>query len=245
MEARSGQPATTATPAPAVQARGLGKVIDDRPLLHALDFTVARGSHVALLGSNGAGKSTLLRMLGLLTAPTDGTLMLFGRSVDRDEPTVRSRIGMIAHGAMLYRTLTARENLLFFGRLYGVPDVEARAREMLDMVELLDRADDAVQTFSRGMLQRVSIARAIMHDPDLLLADEPFTGLDSPSKDRLEALLEDIRKQGTTIIMANHDVAQSLVLADQVIVLQHGRQVLDERTTAVDLEQVYETVAAR
>jgi ABC-type multidrug transport system ATPase subunit len=228
-----------------VHAQGLGKVIDDRPLLHGLDFTIARGSHVALLGSNGAGKSTLLRIIGLLTPPSAGTLELFGRSVDRDDPAIRSRIGMIAHGAMLYRTLTARENLLFFGRLYGVPGVEARTRELLDMVGLLNRADDAVQTFSRGMLQRVSIARALMHEPELLLADEPFTGLDTPSRDRLESLLDDVRRQGTTIIMANHDVAQSLVLADQVIVLRNGRQVLEAMAPTIDVDQVYETVAAR
>lgn len=229
--------------APIVQAEGLSKVIDERPILNGLSFEIAPGTLVALLGANGAGKSTLLKIIGTLTPPTDGVLKLFGRETRHDDPGVRSRLGMIAHGAMLYRDLTARENLLFFGRLYDVSAVEARAEELLDMVNLVSRADDAVKTFSRGMTQRLSIARALMHDPDLLLADEPFSGLDAPSRATLEQLLTDIRNQGKSIILANHDVTQSVMLADRVIVLRRGGIALSESCVDVDVDQVFDAVS--
>lgn len=236
---------TTAPAPPVVQARALGKVIDERPILQELDFELARGMLLALLGANGAGKSTLLKILATLTAPTSGTLTLFGRKAGGDDPALRSRIGMIGHYTMLYRELTARENLLFCGRLYDVSNVERRASQLLEQVGLAHRADDAVKTFSRGMLQRVSIARALMNEPELLLADEPFTGLDAPSRAILEQLLADICSQGTAVVLANHDVAQSMMLADRVLVLRDGKQVLLDSAAAVDVDQVFAVVARK
>jgi heme exporter protein A len=227
---------------PVVQVRALGKIIDERPILEDLNFDVPRGCITALLGANGAGKSTLLRILATLTPPTAGTLTLFGRRAGGDDPALRSRIGMIGHNAMLYRELSARENLLFFGRLYDVPSVESKASQLLEQVDLLSRADDPVKAFSRGMLQRVSIARALMNNPELLLADEPFTGLDAPSRAIFEQLLDGIRKAGTAIVLANHDVAQSIMLADRVLVLRNGRQALDSSSVDVDVDQVFAVV---
>ena len=220
----------SATQAPeAVAALALGKRIDERAVLEAIDLRVPQGQFLALLGANGAGKSTLLKVLATLTPPTSGQLALFGTSVTgRSTHTVRARIGMIAHQSMLYRDLSARENLEFFARLYCVVDPRGRATELLDAVSLSDRADDAVKTFSRGMTQRVAIARALVHDPDLLLADEPFDGLDAPSSASLEQLLADLHAQGKTVILANHFIEQSLRLAERAVVLRVGSVVIDE-----------------
>jgi len=228
---------------PVVQVLSLGKVIDDRPILQDLSFEIARGRYVALLGANGAGKSTLLKVLATLIPPTHGQLLLFGRPLSRETTAFRSRLGMIGHGAMLYRDLSALENLVFFGRLYRVADPTARARELLEYVDLARRADDPVKTFSRGMVQRVSIARALMHEPDLLLADEPFAGLDAPSRRMLEQMLQRLHEEGKTIILANHDIEQSLALAEQALVLRAGRLIINGMTAGLDPDAVLAEVS--
>jgi heme exporter protein A len=194
----------------------------------------------ALLGANGAGKSTLLKILATLIPPTSGELHLLGQPAGGDVAAIRSRIGMIAHQPMLYRDLSARENLAFFGSLYGISKPADRIAELLDMVGLPDRADDPVKTLSRGMTQRIAIARALMHDPQLLLADEPFDGLDAPSSQALEGLLRQLRDQGRTIIVSNHDIGQSLRLTDHVIVLKSGRIVLNTLAAGLDAATVLE-----
>jgi heme exporter protein A len=224
----------------------LCKRIDERAVLDAIDLQVSRGQFVTLLGANGAGKSTLLKVLATLTPPTSGELRLFGKpGTGQDARAARARIGMIAHQPMLYRDLSARENLEFFARLYGVPDPRGRARQLLDVIELSRRADDPVKTFSRGMTQRVAIARALVHDPGLLLADEPFDGLDAPSVATLEQLLTDLREQGTTVILANHSIDQSLQLADQAIVLRGGRVVIDEPSRSLRATDVLAEMEAQ
>jgi heme exporter protein A len=139
---------------------------------------------------------------------------------------------------MLYRDLSAMENLIFFGRLYSISNPRARAEEMLSLVGLSNRADDAVKTLSRGMIQRVSIARALMHDPSLLLADEPFDGLDVPSANALEAFLGRLQAQGKTVVIANHDIAQTLRLTDSVFVLHRGCRVLEARADDIEVADV-------
>ena len=232
-------PTTARAVAEAVGASALGKRIDERAVLDAIDLRVLQGQFVALLGANGAGKSTLLRILATLTPPTSGELRLFGmRAGGREARAARGRIGMIAHQSMLYRDLSARENLEFFARLYGVSDPRRRAAELLDVVALPDRADDPVKTFSRGMTQRVAIARALVHDPDLLLADEPFDGLDAPSVATVEQLLEDLHAQGRTVILANHAIDQSLRLAERAVALRAGRVVIDEVSASLRAAEV-------
>jgi ABC-type multidrug transport system ATPase subunit len=225
-----------------VIAQGLCRHIDNRAILHDLNFQITSGCYLALLGANGAGKSTLLSMLATLTVPTSGQLMLFGKDVGRSNPAIRSHIGMIGHQAMLYRDLTALENLVFFGKLYNVKQPHDRAEMLLDQVALLHRADDPARTFSRGMVQRLAIARALMHDPQLLLADEPFSGLDMASSAMLENLLADLHANGKTIILVNHDITQSLHLAQRAIALRQGRIVLDEPTSVLDLQTVIEEI---
>ncbi len=223
---------------PAVRAMGLGVQFDDRQILQQIDFSIPPGQAVALLGANGAGKSTLLRVLATLIRPSKGKLELFGRAIGPLAARVRLRVGIIAHQSMLYRDLSIRENLEFFAKLYDVAKPVARAEEMLTMVGLLPRADDAVKTLSRGMTQRVSIARSLIHDPDLLLADEPFNGLDAASTEALEALLRRLGQAGTAVVMANHNIPQTLSLTDRSIVLRQGRVVADKPSADMTVEEV-------
>ena len=222
----------------AVEADGVTLRLDDRTILKNVHLRLAPGGTLALLGANGAGKSTLLKVLAMLLHPTSGALRLFGQPAGPLAGGLRRRLGIIAHQPMLYRDLTLTENLQFFGKLYGRTDTAVRARELLDRVGLRDRAGDPVKTLSRGMTQRVAIARALMHDPDLLLADEPFDGLDAPSVRTTETLLRDLRAQGKTLIVSNHDVRQSLELAAEVVVLRRGAVVLRAPAPQLTVEAV-------
>ncbi len=227
----------------AVVAHELSKVVDERVILDEISFDLQAGSYSALLGANGAGKSTLLKVLSGLVAPTRGQVRLFGQTL-RPSPAARARLGLIGHGTMLYRDLSARENLVFFARLYGVRDPGRRAQELLEYVGLAGRAADPLRCFSRGMAQRVAIARALVHEPDLLLADEPFTGLDAPSRRLLEQMLARLHAEGKTIILANHDIEQSLDLATHALVLRRGRLVLDAPTARLGAADVLAEVCA-
>ena len=219
----------TATAA-AVELIDLSKSIDDRQILRNVSLRIESGTFLAVLGANGTGKSTLLKVIATLIPPSGGELKLFGRRAGATSVDLRRRIGMIGHQAMLYRDLSARENLEFFARLYGVSDAAGCARRMLDMIGLGARANDPVKNFSRGMVQRVAIARALLHDPALILADEPFDGLDAPSIESLEGVLQQLSEAGKTIVMVNHDIEQSLRLAEHAIVLRGGRVTLDQPT---------------
>ena len=243
--ATGGAEAVRAVP---VRAAGLGKSIEERAILRGIGLEIKSGEFVALLGANGAGKSTLLKILATLMPATEGTLELFGINAHGGggggAAKVRAKIGLIGHQTMLYHDLSARENLEFFGRLYGVQNVTARAKELLTKLGLANRAGDAVKGFSRGMAQRVGIARALMHDPELLLADEPFAGLDAPSSAMLERVLADLHGTGKTIVLTNHDIGQSLKLAQRVVVLKRGAKVIDTPVGGVDSAAVLATMEA-
>lgn len=228
----------TSTMAPAtaaIEALGLGKEIDDRVILSQIDLTIAPGQYVALMGANGAGKSTLLKILATLTPSSGGELRLFGHLVGGEQAVaVRAKIGLIGHQSMLYRDLSARENLEFFARLYGIKDPRGRAQALLETVDLANRAEDPVKAFSRGMTQRLAIARALVHSPQLLLADEPFDGLDAPSSRSLELLLARLNRGGMTIVLANHDIDQCLRLAQRAVVLRRGQVAINAPTGGLD-----------
>ena len=228
---------------PVVRAERLAKSIDERSVLNGIDLSIAAGEFVVILGINGAGKTTLLKILSTLMTPTAGQVQLFGIYVSRHTGPARARLGLIGHQSMLYRDLTARENLELFARLYGVNSPKRRAEELLMIVGLLDRADDAVKTFSRGMCQRVSIARALVHEPDLVLADEPFAGLDVPGAAAVERLLTDLHAAGKTIVMVNHDVLQSLRLAERVLVLEGGSIAIDQEARVEDAPAILAALA--
>jgi heme ABC exporter ATP-binding subunit CcmA len=226
----------------AVRVRNLSKELDGRVVLRGIDLAIEAGEFVGLLGANGAGKSTLLRIMATLIPPTDGSIELFGQTLTRNAVALRARIGLIGHQSMLYRDLSARENLVFFARLYEVNEPQRQIDRMLRMVGLGDRADDPVKNFSRGMTQRVSIARALLHDPDLILADEPFAGLDAPSIQSLEKLLARLNAGGKTIVLVNHDIEQTLQIASRAVALRQGRVVLDQPTHRLYAREVFSEV---
>ena len=202
-----------------VSARGVGKVYGRHRALAAVDVTLRAGECALLLGANGAGKSTLLGILSTLVRPSSGELTFGGRSPDAE---VRAAIGVIAHDALVYGDLSGRENLDFFAALYSIAD-RSRVTSLLKRVGLADAADRAARTYSRGMLQRLAVARALLHAPRLLLLDEPFTGLDAAATRTLAALLDEERKGGAMLILATHDLQSVAGLATRALVLRRGR----------------------
>ncbi len=205
----------------------LSKRFDRRSVLRSLNFKLLSGERVALLGSNGAGKTTLLRVLSTLSRPTSGTVRVNGLSIAEAAQEVRRHVGVVAHQPYLYDDLTALENLRFFGRMYDVGDELARSEEVLDLVGLFPRRRDRVRTFSRGMQQRLAIGRAILHQPSLLLLDEPDTGLDREGMRVLERILEYHAVGGGTVLMTTHDLRFGLFSGDRVFLLENGRLTLD------------------
>jgi heme exporter protein A len=193
-----------------------------KTVLRGLDFEVREGEFVALLGPNGAGKTTFLRILASLTRPTMGDVRISGYQLPLQAAAVRRNLGVVSHLPLLYGDLTAEENLRFFGRLYGVPEISQRIDEVLKLVGLASRRRDLVRTFSRGMQQRLAIGRAILHDPDVLLFDEPHTGLDQDACDMLDRLLREVAGQGRTVVMTSHDLGRIEDLASRFDVISHG-----------------------
>ena len=196
---------------PAIEVQGAGRAYGDRVVLRDLSFCVPEGSTLAVLGANGAGKTTLLRMLATLLRPHAGTVRVLGATLPREGWRVRGRLGLLAHDPLLYRDLTARENLRFHARLHDVP--QARVEALLDHVELRLRADEPLRTFSRGMVQRVAICRAVLHEPELLLLDEPHANLDVGAVALVEPLLTSAR----TRVLVSHDVDAATEAADAVL----------------------------
>ncbi len=216
-------PTAAAPPAPpALEASGLARSFGVVRALRGVDFALARGGALAVFGPNGAGKSTLLRILAGLLRADRGEVRLDGRPFRREDAAQRRRIGLISHASLLYDGLTARENLEFYGRLYGLLDVRQAARTALESVALSHRADSPAGTMSRGMLQRLAIARALLHDPDLVLLDEPFTGLDQAAAAALRAQLMRLRAEGRTVVLVTHNLDEGLELATHVAIQVAG-----------------------
>jgi heme exporter protein A len=207
-----------------IEASGVIKVFGLRPVLRGVDLNVAPGEFLALFGPNGAGKTTLLRILATLSRPTGGAVTIGGYRLPGEAQSARGATGLVSHQPLLYGDLSAAENLHFYGRMYGLESAEREARvdEVLRAVNLHRRADDRVRTFSRGMAQRLGIARAILHDPPVLLLDEPYTGLDQDSALALDQVLREVALRGRTILMTTHDIERGLALADRVAILARG-----------------------
>ena len=194
-----------------------------RRALHGVSFDCHAGEIVALLGPNGAGKSTLLAITATLLAPSSGTVIYGQHSVDGSPEPLRGHIGLLGHDLYIYPELTAPENLRFFGRIYRLPDVEARVRAALDRADLSHRQTDPVSGFSRGMRQRLALERALLHDPRLVLLDEPFTGLDDAATDALKARLAGLRERGCIVLVTTHDLETIEPVIDRAVLLQNGR----------------------
>jgi len=187
-----------------------------------MDFEVQPGEFVALLGPNGAGKTTFLRILASLSRPSLGEVNIAGYKLPHEAAQVRARLGVVSHLPLLYGDLTAEENLRFYARMYNIPNYELRVTEVLEMVGLEARRRDLVRTFSRGMQQRLAIGRAVLHDPDVVLFDEPYTGLDQDASSMLDDVLKTVAAKGRTIVMTSHDLARVEDLATRFDILSRG-----------------------
>jgi len=206
-------------------ATDVGRHFGRRRALTTISFECHAGEIVGLLGPNGAGKSTLLAILATLLAPSTGQVAYGGHTARQAGAALRGRLGMLGHDLFLYPELTARENLLFFARLYGVADAVSRVTASLDGANLADRADDQVLGFSRGMRQRLALERALVHEPRLLLLDEPFTGLDHASASALVGRLQGLQASGCLVIVATHDLEVVEGLLTRALYLRNGKLV--------------------
>ncbi|KAA3643547.1 MAG: heme ABC exporter ATP-binding protein CcmA [Chloroflexi bacterium] len=205
-----------------IEVRKLIKRFGLKYVLRGLDFEVEQGEFVALIGPNGAGKTTFLRILSSLSRPSMGEVMLAGYRLPHQAAAVRSQLGVLSHQPLLYGDLSAEENLTFFGRMYAVSDLETRIGEVLELVGLKKRRRDLVRTFSRGMQQRLAIGRSVIHDPQILLLDEPYTGLDQDASSMLDDVLKAVTAEGRTVVMTSHDLARAADLASRFDILSRG-----------------------
>jgi heme exporter protein A len=205
-----------------IQVKQVSKSYGCRKVLHDLDFTLQPGEIVALVGLNGAGKTTLIRMLCNLYKPDTGSIQIDGVPLSKSNPELRAKLGVVLHTSMLYNNLTCRENLEFYARLYGLEDMNHRISELLGMVDLKSRSDEKVGTFSRGMQQRLSVARALLHNPTFLLMDEVFNGLDQHFLSRLTAVMQQEAGEGKGILFSTHDLDKVFSVATRVDILNNG-----------------------
>jgi heme exporter protein A len=217
---------------PLLEAAGLTRAFGTRRAVDGVDLALAAGEALALFGPNGAGKTTLLRLLAGLLKPGAGTARIAGHALPA--VSARARVGLISHRTMLYDPLTARENVRFAAQLHGIADVEGATAHALTALRVADRADVPVRALSRGLQQRVAIARAIVHGPDVLLADEPYTGLDEQGSNALTALLLERRAAGAALVVVTHHLHEGLAVASHAAVMRTGRFARLERTEGLD-----------
>ena len=208
---------------PLVQIRGLEKSYGPNAVLRGVDLDAHANEVLTLFGPNGAGKTTLLRILATLTRPDAGTVRIHGQDVSRASEVVRQMTGAALHSPMLYGHLTARENLLFHARMFRVPDRNHRVAEVAGIMEIQDRLDNLARELSNGLQRRVSLARALLHRPRLLLLDEPESGLDDTALRLLDNVINDYRQDGRAVIMTTHSVERGLELGDRIGVISSGR----------------------
>jgi len=205
-----------------ISVKKLVKRFGLKTVLRGVDFQVQPGEFVALLGPNGAGKTTFLRILASLSRPSLGEVKVADYRLPDQSAQVRARLGVVSHLPLLYNDLTAEENLEFYARMYGLVEYRPRITEVLEMVGLAARRKDLVGSFSRGMQQRLAIGRAALHDPEVLLFDEPYTGLDQDASSMLDEVLKSVAAQGRTVVMTSHDLARAEELATRFDVLSRG-----------------------
>ena len=221
--------------APALSLEHVSKVFGRRRAVDNVSFDLPAGAFLSIFGPNGAGKSTLLRMLATLSRPTSGSAKIMGIDLREDPDAVRAHIGLISHNSMLYGDLTAEENLMLSAKLYGIVNARERVDEMLDAVELSHRRMDVVRTFSRGMTQRLCIARALLHDPDVVFLDEPYSGLDPHAVEIFDALIAAVRAD-RTFVMVSHDLQKGFATCSHALVLARGRMVAFAAKDEIDYD---------
>jgi heme ABC exporter ATP-binding subunit CcmA len=207
----------------AIEAARVSKYFGDYPALRDVSWTAEPGAVVALLGRNGAGKTTLLKILAGLSRPSTGQVKIFDK--DSRDPATRATVGVLGHGIGVYDELSAFENLRLFAELYGLPSPKAVAMEWLERTDLARVKDGLAREFSRGMRQRLAVARAFLHRPGLLLFDEPFTALDDKAIALLQGLMKQAHDEGKTIVMSTHQIREAMELATQVVLIARGKLV--------------------
>jgi heme exporter protein A len=232
MKLRS-QPTAPSDPVPIVEVSDLRRSFGSREAVAGVTFSLAPGDCLAVFGPNGAGKTTLLRLLAGLLKPSSGSARLAGIPLPGGT-LARSRVGLISHHTMLYEALSARENVSFAARLYGIREPRLRVDDALGRMSMLERAEAPVRLLSRGMQQRVSIARAMVHSPQVILADEPYSGLDDSGARALTALLGELRSAGTAIVIVTHNLTEGLSLATHAAVMQRGKFVRYDARDRID-----------
>ena len=217
-----------------IEIRSLSKSFGMKPVLRSIDLSVAHGEFVVLLGPNGAGKTTLLRILATLSRPSTGEVKVGRLNLATHAHAARKLLGVVSHHPLLYGELTAEENLRFYARMYGLAATETRISTVLVQVSLAQRKHDLVRTFSRGMQQRLAIARATLHQPQVMLLDEPHTGLDQDAATMLDDVLRSVAATGRTVLMSTHDLARGLALSDRVAILRRGKIVFEARSRTLN-----------
>jgi heme exporter protein A len=205
-----------------IEVKKLLKRFGLKTVLRGLDFHVEQGEFVVLLGPNGAGKTTFLRILASLSRPSMGQVTIAGHSLPAQAAEVRRTLGVVSHLPLLYGDLTAEENLRFYGRMYDLQNLDSRVTDVLRLIGLESRRRDLVRTFSRGMQQRLAIGRAVLHDPEVVLFDEPYTGLDQDASAMLDDVLRNVAARGRTVVMTSHDLARAEELGSRFDVLSRG-----------------------
>jgi heme ABC exporter ATP-binding subunit CcmA len=206
----------------ALELLNVSKYFGDLEALKGVRFQVAQGDAVLLFGPNGAGKTTLLRTLAALSHPSEGEVRFGGRDFYQDPETAKAAIGFVSHATLLYSELTARENLRFTGKLFGLQAIEEKIDRALELFDMQDRGDEPVRQLSRGLQQRASLARAFLHDPDFLLLDEPFTGLDARATDNLQSILSGLSGEGKALVFSVHDFELGAAIAHRLVALERG-----------------------
>ncbi len=220
----------------ALEVRNVSKFFGDVVALKGIQLRMEAGDSVLLYGPNGAGKTTLLRILAALAKPSEGQVLFGGEDLARNSTKAKAEIGFISHATFLYGELTALENLKFVGKLFGLDKLEERVAAVLELFGLRDRAGVPVRELSRGLQQRVSLARAFLHEPGFLLFDEPFTGLDARAAKSLETLLRRLTEQGKTLVFSTHDFEEGAPLARRLVILERGRVRYDGQLSSAPLD---------
>jgi heme exporter protein A len=223
----------------ALELREVSRFFGDLPALKGISLQIQPGDSVLLYGPNGAGKTTLLRVLATLLRPTEGEVFFDGGEVHQNPGPAKAAIGFASHATFLYGELTARENLKFMGTLFGLSRLKVRIEDALELFGLGERADVPVRELSRGLQQRVSLARALLHDPQFLLLDEPFTGLDAKATNDLELLLRDLPERGKAVVFSTHDFEQGRAIARRLVALEGGRVRYDGPLSLAPLDALH------
>lgn len=223
-----------------VEVEGLTRSYGHVMALRGVDLKLHHGEFMTVFGPNGAGKTTLIKILSAILRPTAGTVKISGQELQKDEGEIRKKIGLLSHNSFLYSNLTAQENLKFYGRIYGLAGLDGRVEAALEEVGLRERGSDLVRTYSRGMVQRLAIARTILHDPDILLLDEPYTGLDQHAAITLTRILGRLHTGNRSIVMTTHNIQQGLELCNTVAIQVRGKIVFRSSVESIDKDDFEE-----